>query len=195
MLSGALLSLTAEGGGKFRRKIQINHKVGPGKAHQVIFEVKQPPKIVLTRPVRQLSRLVDGVGGSIAVCDHQPSRLVPVSPVLLVGGVAVHGVKRGGGIGVYVIGVRAKIPVQVHPNQHGGVLIVPGKGQLPYRPAPLLQGLHQELGLGGLAGAVSALKNNELSLHFRFPLSPVTWTRNRGSFIMRPMRLGSLQSR
>ena len=43
------------------------------------------------------------------------------------------------------------------------------------------------------AGTIGPFKYNEPSLHLFF--SFLTWSRNKGSFIMRPMRLGSLQRR
>ena len=193
--AGALLPLTAQRRGKFRRQVQIEDKIGPGQAHQIVFKVKEPPEIVPARPVRQLSRLVYGVGGGIPVRDHKPPLLVPLAPVLYIRRVPVHGVKRGGGIGVHSAGVCSKGPAQVHPHQHGGVLVVPGKGQLPHGMPPPLQRLHQKPGLGGLAGAVGPLEHDELSPHFLFPLSAAAWTRNSGSFTIRPMRRGSRHSR
>ncbi len=65
-----------------------------------------------------------------------------------------------------------------------------GKSISRYAMSPLGQGLAQQLCLGGLAGTVGALQIRSV-FHSVFLLLP-TWTRNSGSFIMRPMRFGSL---
>ena len=65
---------------------------------------------------------------------------------------------------------------------------------LPICDAPLGQGLAQELCLGGLAGAVRALEYNQFSAHLCL-FSCLTWIKNSGSFIIRPMRRGSLHRR
>ena len=138
---------------------------------------------------------MDGVGGGVAVRHHQTSRLIKRTPVLLIRGVAIHGVKQGCGVGVHIAGTLTQIAVQILLHHGGGGLAVPGKGDIFVGDVFPPQMLTQQPGLGGFAGTVGPFEYDQTSVHFRFPFSCRTWTRNSGSFIIRPMRFGSLHRR
>ena len=137
---------------------------------------------------------MDGVGGGVAVSYNQSATLIEVAPVLLIGRIAVHGKKRRGGKSIHIAGVLPQIAIQVLLDHGGRGLSIPGEVDLPEGCPLLFEMAAQELGLGGLAGAVRSFKYDQFSAHF-FRFSCLTCTKKRGSFIMRPMRLGSLQSR
>ena len=138
---------------------------------------------------------MDGVGRGVAVRDHQPAGLIESAPVLLVGGIAIHGKHQGCRIGVHIAGMAAQMAVQILLDHGGGGLAVPGKSDVFIGDAFPLQMLAQQPGLGGFAGTVGPFEYDQPSAHFRFPFSCRTWTRNSGSFIIRPMRFGSLHRR
>ena len=137
---------------------------------------------------------MDGVGGGVPVGHHDAAFLIEPAPVLLVGGEAVHGVQHRRGVGVHVPGPVAQGSVEVEVRRFGKGVAIPGKVDLPICDAPLGQGLAQELCLGGLARSVRALEYDQFSVHLRL-FSCLTWIRNSGSFIIRPMRRGSLHRR
>ncbi len=137
---------------------------------------------------------MDGIGGGIAVGHHHAAGLVEPAPVLLIGGKAVDGEHDGGGTGVHVPGRSSERSVKVEIRGLGKGVSIPGKINLPAGDSPGLQAPQQQPRLGGLAGAVGALQDNQRSSHFR-PFSRCTWTRNRGSFIIRLARQGFLHRR
>ena len=110
-----------------------------------------------------------GVAGGVPVGDDQPPLPVPAAPVLLEGGVAVHGEKRGGGIGIDVGRVGAEGPAEIQPQQRRGLLLVPGKLQLAEGHAQAFQLPAQKRRLSGLSGAVGALEYDQFSAHPMFP--------------------------
>ena len=103
------------------------------------------------------------VGGGVPVGDQQAALAVVFAPVLLVGGVAVHRVEGGGGIGVHIVWVAAEGAAQIQADQRRRFLAVPGEGQAAEGDALLFQGLAQQLCLRGLAGTVGPLKYDQLS--------------------------------
>ena len=103
------------------------------------------------------------VGGGVPVGDQQSALPVVFAPVLLIGGVAIHRVEGGRGVGVHIIGMAAKRAAQIQPDQCRGFLTVPGEGQAAERHALLRQCPAQKLGLCGLSGTVGSLKNDQLS--------------------------------
>ena len=105
----------------------------------MVLEVEQPVQEGVPLLRRQLAGLVDGVAGGIAIRDQQPAGFVEPAPVLLIGGVAVHGVKRGRGVGVDIVGGAAESAAQIQPDQRGGLLLIAGKFQLAERDAPFFQ--------------------------------------------------------
>ena len=137
---------------------------------------------------------MDGVGRGIAVRHHDAAGLVEPAPVLFVGSKAVYGKHGGSGAGVHVPGGSPQGAVQVQIGRLGKGVAVPGKVDLPAGNPPGLQAPQQQPRLGGLAGAVGALQNNQRSVHFR-PFSFRTWTKNKGSFIIRFARQGFLHRR
>ena len=138
---------------------------------------------------------MDGVGGGVAVRYDQSSRFIKRAPVLLVGGVTVHSIEQRRRIGVHIAGMAAQVAVQILLDHGGRGLAVPGEGDIFIGDAFPLQMFAQQPGLGGLAGTVGPFEYDQPSAHFRFPFSCRTWTRNSGSFIIRPMRFGSLHRR
>ena len=102
------------------------------------LKIKQPAKKTLPLLRRQLGALVHRVGGGVAVGDQQAALAVVFAPVLLVGGVAVHRVKAGGRIGVYIVRVLAELPCQIHFYKGAGVALIIREGDLPHRKALLL---------------------------------------------------------
>ena len=103
---------------------------------------------------------MDGVGGGIAVGEHQTAGFVPLPPVLLVAGVAIHGVESGGGVTVNGMGVCAEFTAQVHPDQRGAGFGILGEAQLLEGMVFVFKPLGEELELGRLAGAVGTLDND-----------------------------------
>ncbi len=178
-----------------RGHVQVNHQVRLRQLQQPVFRVEEPVQKGLPLSLRQLGRLVDGVGGGVAVRHHQTARFIKWTPVLLVRSVAVHGKHQGCRIGVHIAGMAAQMAVQILLDHSGRGLSVPGKVDVLIGNILPFQMLAQQPGLGGLAGTVGPLEYDQPSAHFRFPFSCRTWTRNSGSFIIRPMRFGSLQRR
>ena len=106
-----------------------------------------------------------GVGGGIAVGDHEPALLVPLAPHLFVGGVPVYGVEGGSGVGVHIRRVGAELSAEIHFDQCGAGLRILGKYQL-FKGYPVLrQALRQKAELGGLAGPIGALNDYQFT-HF-----------------------------
>ena len=178
--------------------VQIEDQIGPGQSQLRMLKVVQPPEELPPLLRGAFHRLVDRIGGGIAVGENQAAPLIVGPPHLLVRGVPVHRVERGSGVGVDVLWAGAELPVQIHADQRGGGLAVLGKDQLLKFPSRLSNPLTQLLKLGGLAGAVRPLEDNQLSSHHRTPWRPLPATRRpaaftstRGSLAMRPMRLGS----
>ena len=134
------------------------------------------------------------IGGGIAVCNNQSAGFVECAPILLVGCITVHRIEHGCRIGIDITGLFAQIAVQILLHHGSRWLTVPGKINLLIRDSLPIQMLAQQSGLGCLAGTVGSFEYNQLSTHFRF-FSCLTWTRNNGSFIMRPSRFGSLHRR
>ena len=65
-----------------------------------------------------------GIGGGVAVGDHQSAAFIPLSPDLFVGRIAVNGVECGSGIGVCIAaskfkGVRPAIAHDVYSAAQG----------------------------------------------------------------------------
>ena len=145
---------------KVRGDVQIQRQIGTGKPQPVVFKFVQPPEKFLTLVLRLLGRLMDGVGGGVAVTDHQTALLVPLSPGLFIGGVAVDGVEGGSGVGVDVRRIRAKLPTEIHPNQRGAGFGVLGKDNFLKGNVFVFQTLGQQTKLSGLAGAVRAFNDD-----------------------------------
>ena len=74
------------------------------------LKIKQPAEKILPLLRWQLGALVHRVGGGIAVGNDDAAILVKTAPVFFVAGVAVHRVKAGGRIGVYIVRVLAELP-------------------------------------------------------------------------------------
>ena len=91
MCPGGLLPLPQHFLRDFRWHIQIQHQIRLWQSQQPVFQIEQPVQKCLPLPLRQLGRLMHRVGGGIAVRDHQPAAFVKCAPVLLIGGIAVHG--------------------------------------------------------------------------------------------------------
>ena len=174
--------------------VQIQHQIRFRKPQTAVFQIKEPVQKGPPLPAGELGGLVDRVGGGVAVGNHHAAGLVEPAPVLLIRGKAVHGKHGGRGIGVDVAGLVPQSPPEITRHRLGKGIAVPGKINLPAGQALPPQMLQQELGLGGLAGAVRPLQYNQCSFHLR-RFSRCTWTRNRGSFIIRPARRGSLHRR
>ena len=94
--------MAQEGDGCAGGHIQIEHQVRLGQTQLAELKLIQPPEEGVPFLRRQLRRLVDGVGGGVPVAEHQSPLLVPIPPILPVGGVAVYGEKRGGSVGIHV---------------------------------------------------------------------------------------------
>ena len=90
-----------------RGHIQIEHQVRLRQAQLAVFQLKEP--VQKDRPFlrRQFGRLMDGVGRGVAVRDHQPAGLIESAPVLLVGGIAIHGKHQRRCVGVHIAGAPA----------------------------------------------------------------------------------------
>ena len=57
------------------------------------------------------------IGGRIAVGKDQTALPVKLAPAGLVAGIAVHGIKAGGRVGVHIIGLIAEGTRKIHPDQ------------------------------------------------------------------------------
>ena len=109
------------------------------------------PMQILPRPVSNseiYGCVKPGIPGleklaGVPVCgaagDQQSALPVVFAPVLLIGGVAIHRVEGGRGVGVHIIGMAAKRAAQIQPDQRGGLLLIAGKFQLAERDAPFFQ--------------------------------------------------------
>ena len=157
---GVLLPVAQQLLRKIRGDVQIQRQIRAGKPQPVVFEFVQPPEKFLTLLLRLLGRLMDGVGGGVAVADYQTALFVPLPPDLFVGGVAVDGIKGGSGVGVDILRIRAKLPTEIHPNQRGAGFGILGKDNFPKGNVFVFQTLGQQTKLGGLAGAVRALNDD-----------------------------------
>ena len=190
MGAGLFLSLTHEPLRQFRGHIQIHHQRGLWQPQPAVFQVKEPVHKGLLLLRGQLGGLMDRVGGGVAVGQNQLSRLIVLPPVLPVGGKAVHREEHRGGVGVHVSRLLAQGALQIQFGRFGKGIAIAGKIDDAKIHALPGQTLAQQLDLGGFPGAVGTLEYDQFSLHFRFLFSAFTWTRNKGSFIIRPMRLG-----
>ena len=148
-----------------RGHIQIQHPCRLRQSQQPVLKVEQPVQKGVPLLRRQLGGLVDGVAGGIPVGDQQAAGLIKPAPILLIGGIAIHGVKRGRGVGIDIVGVAAKGAVQIQADQRRGRLLIAGKLQLAEGDAPPLQLLAQQRRLGGLSGTVRSLEYDESPLH------------------------------
>ena len=102
------------------------------------LKIKQPSEKTLPLLRRQLGALVHRVGGGVAVGNDDAAILVKTAPVLFVAGIAVHRIKAGGCIGVYIVRVLAELPCQIHFYKGTGVALIIREGDLPHRKALLL---------------------------------------------------------
>lgn len=139
---------------------------------------------------------MDGVGRGIAVGKHQAAGKIVLFPVLHIGGEPIHGIERGGGIGVDVLGLLPELPAQIQADQRRRFLFIPGEPQAAESCALVRQPLREQLDLGGFPAAVRSFQHDQLSHHF-FPLiRHHTAVRiNFGKHIILPSRLGSFTSR
>ena len=103
---------------------------------------------------------MDGVGGGVAVADHQTALLVPLPPDFFVGGVAVDGVEGGSGVGVDVRRIRTELAPKIHPDQRGAGFGILGEDNFLKGDVFVFQTLGQQTKLGGLAGAVRAFNDD-----------------------------------
>ena len=71
------------------------------------------------------------VGGGVPVGQHQAAGQIVLLPDLFPGGVPVHRVEAGGGVGVHILRPLPELPAEVHPQQGGGFLLVLGEHQPP----------------------------------------------------------------
>ena len=78
---------------------------------------------------RFFGSLMYGIGGGVAVRDHKAACFVPLTPVLLVGCVAIHGIESGSGISIHIRGFCAEGTAQVKPDQSRTFLTVAGENQ------------------------------------------------------------------
>ena len=145
--------------------VQIQHAGRLRQPQQVVLKVEQPVQKRVPLLRRQLAGLVDGVAGGVAVGDQQAALLVIRAPVLLVGGVAIHGVEHRRGIGVDIAGLVAEGAAQIQADQRRGFLLVAREFQLAKGNTAARQLVAQQAGLGGLTGAVRPLEHDKFSLH------------------------------
>ena len=155
--------------GQLRRHVEIQHARRGGQAELSVFIVKQPVEKRPPLPGGELRGLVDGVRRGVAVGDDETAALIERAPVLLIGCVAVDGVKRRRGVGVHVAGVAAERAAEIQADQGRGILAVARELEPPVRDTAPVQLAAQQRRLGRLAGTVRSLKYNQFSSHRSHP--------------------------
>lgn len=100
-----------------RGHIQVKHQIGPRQLHLVKLKLVEPPEKALPLRSVELGRLMHRVGRGIPIAEHQPAGLIPLAPILPVGGKAIHRVKRGSRIGIHIAGRSPERPLQVQLDQ------------------------------------------------------------------------------
>ena len=193
---GGRFPLAEHGHRPVRGHVQVEHQVGLRQPQAVVLKVKEPLEKGRPLPFRDLAGLVYRVGGGVPVGQHQAAGQIVLLPDLFPGGVPVHRVEAGGGVGVHILRPLPELPAEVHPQQGGGFLLVLGEHQPPEGDPLRLDPLAQFGKLGGLAGPVGPLQDDEQAFlggahgFPRFRFSPAAATRKPGSLAIRPMRLG-----
>ena len=162
---GGGFSMAQEGDGRAGGHIQVEYQVGLGQTQLAELELVEPPEEGVPFLRGQLGRLVDGVGGGVPVTEHQTALLVPVPPILPIGGVPVYSEEGGGGVGVHVPRSGAESAVQIQADEGGGFLLVAGEDHIAEGHLFPLQPLAQLLELSGFAGTVGPLDDDECALH------------------------------
>ena len=124
-----------------------------------------------------------GVGGGVAVRDQDAALLIKATPIRFVPGVAVHRIKAGSRVGVDIVGLFAKLPGQVHPDQSAGIAGVVRECDLPHRQPFGGQRCRQKLCLRGLAAAIQPLQHDQSALtHTVSPFSAAYFARTSAVF-------------
>ena len=126
--------------------------------------IEQPVQKLLPFFRRQLRALVHRIGGGVPVGDEDAALLVESPPVGFVARVAVYRIKARCCVCVHVVGSRAELSGQIHPDQCARIAGIVREGDLPHRPALGGQCCSQTLGLGGLAAAVQPFQHDEFSV-------------------------------
>ena len=116
--------------GQLGRHIEIKDERRLGQAQKAVFKAEKPVEIFLPLAVRQLAGLMHSVRGCVAVSDQKSTRLVIFAPVLLVGRVAVDGVKRRRRVGVHIARVSTERAAEVQLDERGGLFPIAGKVEL-----------------------------------------------------------------
>ena len=162
-----------------RLHIEEEHGIRHRQPHLAELEIVEPVEIcVPLRCVSDLHCLMHHIRGRIAVSEDNSTILVVLPPLHPIGGIAVHGKKSRGSIGIHIIRMRTEISAQIHAHKHGRIRLIVGKGNghnaapLPHKP------LCEHACLRFLARAVPRLNDKKLSFCHRHP-SAITVTVRR----------------
>ena len=144
--------------------IEIQHEVGARNTKLFIFKILCPCDIVIPIVAVKLGKLVDFIGRNVTGRNHDAIGLfIKFLPMLDVGSVSIHRVKRGCRIGVHVVGLRAKFTRKIHTHEHGGVARVVGEGYDAHVLSLREKFICQNGGLRGFTRAVKTLDYNQFS--------------------------------
>jgi len=104
------------------------------------------------------------VGGGVAVGQNQAAAIIDIAPVAAEGGKAIHRIEGRGGIGVHILRPGTELPAEVHADQRGALLIVPGENDAVVIHAVFVHQGAETAVVGGFAAPVDALQHHQLAL-------------------------------
>ena len=169
---------------------------GSGRPMRSILQIEQPVQELPPLPLRQLGGLVDGVGGGVPVGHHdaaRPHRTGPSPPCR----------RRTGPRRTAPTRRRRSRPRDGCPGPRRDTGLAGSAKGLPYRGKSISRYAMPPRGQASRTAALPGWPCRSRRcprirsvFHSSALSSPAcTWTRNSGSFIMRPMRRGSLHRR
>ena len=128
-----------------------------------MLEIVQPVQKRGKLRLRDLAPLVHGVRRGIPIGQDEAAAFVDPAPVLLVRGVTVHRVERGGGAGVHVRGLVPESAAEIQADEGGGFLLIAGKDRAVIGDPLPVKALPEHAVLRGFSAAVDALENDQFS--------------------------------
>ena len=161
---GVRLPLPHASAGGFQIHIQIDHQIRLRQAHLSKFKIHKPVEEGRQLLIRELASLMDGIRGGIAVRENEPAVFINPAPIVPIGGKAIHREKSRSRVSVHIPWLFPEGAAEVETDQRAALLLIARKYDVIIRNFVSFHSLAQEAVLRGLAAAVNALQNDQLSL-------------------------------